>query len=154
MYFTSVLHVFEDSLTSARPSLSDEDVVRRLQSSFVGIANPEQLESEEEKLAESRRTYGKRKHGREELRLVHCLYLHHKMKLLQLVYPTWWQQLGATGEKTTVADFVARNRLRSDLAHGNELATTKKEWQDVLTILRRGQQQQYARALASTTAEK
>lgn len=146
MYFTSVLHVFEDSLTSALASLSDDDVVRSLESSFAGIAKPEELEAEQGKLAESRRIYGRKKRSREELRLVDCLYLYHKMKLFQLVHATWWQQLGAVSQEEAASDFTALNRLRNDLAHGNELAVTEKEWQDVLATL--GQAQHYASALA------
>jgi len=140
MYFTSVLHVFEDSLTTVLSSLSDNEVVHRLDSWFASITDREELDRERGKLAESRKIYGKKKHSREELRLVDCLYLYHKMKLFQLVHPTWWQQLGAVSEEKAVSDFTALNRLRNDLAHGNELAVTEKEWQDVLTILRRGQQ--------------
>ena len=70
------------------------------------------------------------------------------MRLFQLVYPTWWQQLGADSEEKAESDFTALNGLRNDLAHGNELAATEKEWQDVLATL--GQAQHYARALAHT----
>ncbi|HOV51001.1 MAG TPA: hypothetical protein PLZ61_06690 [Candidatus Cryosericum sp.] len=148
MYFTSVLHVFEDSLTTVLSSLSDDEVVHRLDGWFAGITDGEELNRERGKLAESTRIYRKKRRSREELRLVDCLYLYHKMRLFQLVHPTWWQQLGADSEEKAESDFTALNGLRNDLAHGNELAATEKEWQDVLATL--GQAQHYARALAHT----
>jgi hypothetical protein len=150
MYFTSVLHVFEDSLTTVIASIPDDEVIRRLEGWFVTIADREQLDSEKRKLTESTRIYAKKRRSHEELQLVNCLYLYHKMRLLQLSDLAWWRQVGAVSKDVAESDFTALNRMRNDLAHGNVLATTEREWRGVLQALHRAQH--YARALASVAA--
>lgn len=149
MYFLSVLHAFEESLTTRLSSLADEDVRQRLEAWVTSIDDPSRQSGERTKLVESTRAFERKKHNNQELQLVNCLHLAHKMELFRSSYNRWWSVLGSPNAVEGEQSLIRINAVRNAVAHGDSIATSTTGWKDALRTIRIAQD--YAERLAATT---
>lgn len=136
MYFMSVLYAFEETLTTRLYALSDAEVQGSLETWMAGIEDATRRASEQSKLSESIRSFERKRRNRQELRLVNCLHLLHKMQLLKRSRPDWWKPLKSANEADASASLDGINALRNVVAHGEVLATSTTGWKDALRTVR------------------
>jgi hypothetical protein len=139
IYFLSVLHAFEESLTTKLYALTDAEAQKSLEAWVASIRYPEQSTNEGSKLADSLRSFERKKRNRQELRLVNCLHLLHKIQLLQQSQSDWWKPLNCKDAAEASSSLNAINTLRNTVAHGDAIATSTTGWREALRIVRAAQ---------------
>lgn len=149
IYFLSVLHAFEESLTTKLYALTDPEAQKFLEAWVASIPYPEQSTNEGSKLADSLRSFERKKRNRQELRLVNCLHLLHKIQLLQQSQPDWWKLLGCKDADEASASLGSINTLRNSVAHSDAIATSTTGWKEALRTVRAAQR--FAERLAGVS---
>lgn len=139
MYFLSVLHAFEESLTTRLSSLADEDVQQKLEAWVASIDAPLKQSAERSKLMDSIRAFEKKKRNNQELQLVNCLHLAHKMELFKSSRDRWWSVLGSPDAAAGEQALIRINTVRNAVAHGDAIATSTTGWKDALRTVQLAQ---------------
>lgn len=147
MYFLSVLHAFEESLTSCLSSLTDQDVQQKLEAWAATLDDPSRRSAEQSKVTDSVRAFERKKRNNQELQLVNCLHLAHKMELFKSRYEQWWNILGSPTATEGEQSLIRINTVRNAVAHGDSIATSTTGWKDALRTIRVAQE--YAERLAA-----
>ena len=149
MYFLSVLHAFEESLTMRLYAFTDTEAQKLLEAWVTSIFSLDQRNNESSKLSGSLQSFERKKRSRQELRLVNCLHLLHKIQLLRQSRPDWWKLLGCKDADEASASLGSINTLRNSVAHGDAIATSTTGWKEALRTVQAAQR--FAERLAGVS---